>query len=57
MTNRVREKRIYYYVIYYSTIVKIFTSTRPGTGLVLCFDAKIPLHIPFARPNANANTL
>ena len=48
------EQYLVYVEVHYSTIVKLFTSTRPGNGVVLYFDAKIFLHIPFTMPNVNA---
>ena len=50
------EWSLVYVEVHCSTIVKLFTSTRPSNWVILCFDTKISLHIPFTMLNVNALT-
>ena len=50
------ELSLVYVEVHCSIIVKLFISTRPGNGVILCFDTKISLYIPFTMPNVNALT-
>ena len=44
------EQSLVYVEVHCSTIIKL---SRLGNGVVLCFDAKIFLRIPFLMPNVN----
>ena len=48
------EQFLVYVEVHCSTIVKLFTNTGPDNEVVLCFDAKISLHISFSMSNVNA---